>query len=111
MSKFVTKWFYASVGEYENVQSEGWFWNKKYKKVKEQTPRAANYEEFSKLLADTYNDLDKEGYDVVNVIPLALGASEPVHATMNNNGGKTYLGETGYSVTRGAIVVGRRREV
>lgn len=110
MGKFVTRWLYASVGDYENIVEEGWFWNKKRRVVKQASPRTANYDEFADGIAKIYNDLDFEGYDVVNIIPLAIGASESVHAKINASGQNTYLGETGFSVTRGAIVVGRKRD-
>lgn len=104
--KFKTIWFYAPVGKFENVVSEGWFWNKKYKKVKEDEPRTADYDAFSQSIEDAYNALDADGYEVDNIIPLSIGASEPKHAVYKN-GTTNYLGDVGFSVTRGAIVVGK----
>ncbi|MDQ1762410.1 hypothetical protein DAI43_18300 [Achromobacter xylosoxidans] len=109
MSKFITRWFYASVGHYDNVTTEGFFWNRKPKIEQVAEPKTANYEQFAEELAKIYNQFDEQGYDVVNVVPLAIGASEPVHAVMSG-GGRNYLGDTGFSVTRGAIVVGKRRD-
>ncbi|WP_081821696.1 hypothetical protein [Achromobacter sp. DH1f] len=109
MSKFITSWFYASVGKYKNVTTEGFFWNRKERVEEVAQPRTANYQEFADELAKIYNHFDAEGYDVVNVVPLAIGASEPVHAQLSG-GARNYLGDTGFSVTRGAVVVGKRRD-
>ncbi|AXA80686.1 hypothetical protein CE206_29405 (plasmid) [Achromobacter xylosoxidans] len=96
------------MGHYENVTTEGFFWNKKPKVEKVSQPRTADYQQFADHLANIYNNFDEQGYDVVNVIPLAIGATESVHAS--RGGQPNYLGETGFSVTRGAIVVGKRRD-
>ncbi|CAG74584.1 hypothetical protein ECA1678 [Pectobacterium atrosepticum SCRI1043] len=106
MKKFVTRWFYAGIGKYEDQVTEGYFWWKKTKSVELPTSRLADYDQFSKALEDTYNKLDEEGYEVVNILPLNLGTSEQNHAILSN-GNKKYLGDTGFSVTRGAIVVGK----
>lgn len=106
--KYATKWFYAPVGKYTDVETTGWFWNKKSKVVKKDAPRTADYQAFADSLEAVYNDLDAEGYDVHQVLPLEIGASEPIHAVLKNND-PTYLGEVGFSVTRGAIVVGKLR--
>lgn len=28
-TKFITQWFYSPIGKYNDVQTTGWFWNKK----------------------------------------------------------------------------------
>ena len=38
------------------------------------TQRNVNFDDFSNLLAQKYNELDAEGYDVVNVIPIGMGS-------------------------------------
>ncbi len=106
--QFTTRWFYAPVGKFEDVQTVGWPWNRKRKKTVEDSFRTADYEVFAQQLEDVYNALDVEGYDVHQVLPLAIGASEPNHAQLEN-GKLNYLGEVGFSVTRGAIVVGKLR--
>lgn len=107
--KFKTDWFYSSVGKFENVVTEGWF-SKKVKRVVTEQPRTADYDEFAEWLAKTYIQFDADGYDVINVIPLNIGASQPVNAVLKN-GEPNYLGEVGFSVTRGAIVVGKLKSV
>ena len=108
MQKFITRWFYASVGKYQDVKTVGWFWNKEDVKCEVDISRTADYDEFAQKLEDIYNELDELGYDVHQVLPLNIGATEPNHATLQN-GNPTYLGEIGFSVTRGAIVVGKLR--
>jgi uncharacterized protein (UPF0297 family) len=107
--KFKTTWFYAPVGYYEEVKTVGWLWNKKKVNVKNPAPQTADYDQFSEFLEKAYQSFDEDGYDVINVIPLALGASDSCYARLEN-GKSNYLGETGFSVTRGAIVVGKLRD-
>ncbi len=106
--KFITQWFYSPIGKYNDVQTTGWFWNKKTEVVKMDSPRTADYQNFADSIEKIYNAMDAEGYDVHQIIPLALGASEATHARLSN-GQQNYLGEVGFSVTRGAIVVGKLR--
>ncbi|PQV48596.1 hypothetical protein [Paraburkholderia sp. BL21I4N1] len=106
--KFVARYFYTASGKFEGETTEGWFWNKKKKKVQVPTERLADYDNFCQSVESIYNDLDSEGYDVVNIIPLAIGASEPNHAKLKD-GSSTYLGDAGFSVTRGAVIVGKLR--
>lgn len=107
--KFKTAWFYSPIAKLTEKQISGlWFW-KSIKTVVQDVPQAADYEHFCATLEKIYNQFDEDGYDVVNIIPLNLGTSEPNHAILKN-GDKTYLGDTGYSITRGTIVVGKRRD-
>lgn len=69
------------------------------------TERRVNFEEFSNSLEEKYNEYDAEGYDVVNVIPISMGQSE---SCTQRDG--TYVGDVGFSITRGAVVVGKKRE-
>lgn len=48
--------------------------------------------------------MDADGYDVINVIPIAAGYSE---CCAKSNG--DYVGDVGFSITRGAIIVGEKR--
>lgn len=56
-------------------------------------------------LAESYNKLDQAGYDVVNVVPVAIGTSDQCYQSNKN-----YVGDVGYSITRGAVVVGKLRQ-
>jgi hypothetical protein len=105
--KFITTWFYAPVGHFDDVATSGFFWNKKRTPVKTPSQRTADYDAFAKQLEEIYNQFDSDGYDVHEVLPLNIGATESVHSKI---GGKdNYVGETGFSVTRGAVVVGKLR--
>ncbi|EOX4464703.1 hypothetical protein ACJ5M5_004641 [Vibrio alginolyticus] len=106
--KFETTWFYASLETRKESKPSG-FLGLKRELVDTPEARVANLDEFSEQLENIYNEFDNRGYNVVNVVPISIGGSEPCHATMSN--GKTnYLGETGFSITRSAVVVGKRRD-
>ena len=62
--------------------------------------RRVDLDEYAELLEETYNKYDAEGYDVVNVVPITMGETE-----QNNNQVTASFG-----ITRGAIVVGKRRD-
>lgn len=108
MKKFATQWFYAPLETRKEFKPSG-FLGLSTKEVNVTEARLANLDKFSEELEAIYNGFDKEGYDVVNVVPISMGSSEPCHAKMQN-GGDTYLGDTGYSITRGAVVVGKKRD-
>ena len=105
--KFITTWFYAPVGNYEDVATSGFFWNKQTTTVKRPSNRTADYDAFAKQLEEIYNQFDSDGYDVHEVLPLNIGATESVHSKVQ--GRDNYVGEAGFSVTRGAVVVGKLR--
>ncbi len=100
MSKnYKTKWFRASLDTYK--KDVGWFRTK----IEEfYGNRSVNIEEYSSMLEDTYNEFDQEGYDVVNVVSISMGQSEPSLTSKNG-----YIGDKSFSIDRGAIVVGKRR--
>ncbi|KKA43634.1 hypothetical protein [Salinivibrio sp. KP-1] len=106
--KFETTWFYASLETRKEIKPSG-FLGLKSELIDTPEAKVANLDEFSEQLENIYNTFNDRGYDVVNVVPISMGGSEPCHAKMSN-GQKNYLGETGYSITRGAIVVGKRRD-
>lgn len=98
--KFKTKWFYAALGTCKVKSGLA-----TQKAQRQYTQRRVNFDAFATMLAEKYNEFDKEGYDVVNVVPIAMGQSE----TCQQHSG-AYVGDVGFSITRGAIVVGRRRD-
>ncbi|KTC21699.1 hypothetical protein AO391_26125 [Pseudomonas marginalis ICMP 9505] len=98
--KFITTWFYSPVDSEE--KAAGFFGNK-IKKVYD--PRSVNFDLFAQTLEETYNSFDDQGYDVVNIIPVAMGTSEQCKQSNGN-----YVGDVGFSLTRGAVVVGKRRD-
>ncbi len=108
LKKFETTWFYAGLEKRKEVQPSG-FLGLGSKVVDVTEAKLADLDEFSDQLEQIYNGFDENGYDVVNVVPISIGSPEPCHAKMSN-GNNTYLGDTGYSITRGAVVVGKRRD-
>lgn len=107
-NKFITTWFHCEADN-ETVKKKTGFLKKKEVEKKVYYKDSPNYDHYAEMLAKTYNDMDDHGYDVVNVVPINTGASEPYSGVLKN-GKKHYMGEKCYSVTRGAIVVGKRRE-
>lgn len=106
--KFETQWFYAALETRKEVRSSGFLGLKK-EVIDVHEAKVANLDQFSEQLELIYNGFDERGYDVVNVVPISIGSSESCYSTLNN-GSRNYLGETGYSITRGAVVVGKRRD-
>jgi len=98
--KFVTRWFRSSLDTYE--VDTGIIRTKLESRYNNTTVNAS---EFAAQLAATYNELDQEGYDVVNVVPLLIGSSDTSISRQGN-----YLGDVGFTPTRGAVVVGKKRE-
>jgi hypothetical protein len=98
--KFKTTWFYASLGKHD---VEKGFFSKTV--VKEVSQRHVDFEGYAQSLQNAYEQLDIEGYDVVNVVPISMGTSETCSQSNGN-----YVGDVGFSITRGAVVVGKRRE-
>tara|TARA_B100000767_G_scaffold270970_1_gene295680 strand:+ start:463 stop:774 length:312 start_codon:yes stop_codon:yes gene_type:complete len=98
--KYKTKWFRAALDTYK--KDVGWFRTK----IEEfYGNRSVNIEDYSARLEEAYNEFDNEGYDVVNVVSISMGESEPSISKQNN-----YLGDMSFSIDRGAIVVGKLRD-
>lgn len=97
--KFVATWFYAPLSTHS--KEEGLIFKEV---VKYSNNRLVDLDQFSHLIAEKYEELDENGYDVVNVIPIAMGQSENCTQSDGN-----YVGDVGFSITRGAVVVGKRR--
>lgn len=95
--KFISTWFYASLGTYK--KDTGLI---RTKLEEFHSQRSVNLDEYSTLLAEKYNEMDSLGYEVVNVIPISMGQSE--HC---NQAGGNYVGDVGFSITRGAVVIGK----
>lgn len=89
--KFTSAWFFAEFESYD----EG----------RKQSQRSVNYVDYTSRLQAIYESFDNEGYDVIQVVPVSGGTSEQC---ANRRG--DYLGDVGFSITRGAVVIGRRRE-
>ena len=97
--KYKTTWFRAPLDTYKKDVG---FIRKKIEEFYGQ--RSVNIEEYSSMLAKAYNEMDEDGYDVVNVVSISMGQSEPSITKQGN-----YLGDMAFSIDRGAIVVGKRR--
>lgn len=98
--KFVSAWFYAGLDS--STRPAGFFGTKTEKVYHE---RNADLNEYANLLRETYENFDSAGYDVVNVVPIAMGQSEQC----NRKNGE-FVGEVGFSITRGAVVIGKKRD-
>lgn len=104
--KFIATWFYAGHSRTKKEVRTGVLGlGRDY--VDDYKPLEIDLDEFAQLTAKAYNDFDKEGYDVVNLIPLNMPIHTPVHGT--RNGKEEYMGELGFATTKGAVVVGKRR--
>ncbi|MFS8371224.1 hypothetical protein [Acetobacter indonesiensis] len=98
---FVTTWFYSRVEVNKEIKT-GLLGG-----VREQHTanfRQVDIDDLSNKLEEAYNDYDRKGYDVVNVVPIQMGTSE----SCNQRNG-TYVGEAAFSITRGVIVVAKLR--
>ncbi len=97
--KFKTKWFWASLAKY--TVDEGFLLKTQAEK---ESQRRVDIGDYAQKLQDAYVQLDAEGYDVISVVPISAGTSES-----STNRGGAYLGDTGFSPTRGAVVVGKKQ--
>ena len=97
--KFISTWFYASM---ESTTRPAGLLGNKTETVYDQ--RSVDLNDYANSLRQTYESFDEQGYDVVNVVPISMALSE----ACTNNGG-AYVGDVGFSVTRGAVVVGKKR--
>ncbi|PSJ23588.1 hypothetical protein CVH10_01640 [Halomonas sp. ND22Bw] len=91
--RFVTSWFLAPLKQSDAPLRKGLA---RVTGGEAYDNSLVDMDEYADMLADQYNELDKEGYDVVNVVPIESG--QQVGATL------------GYSITQGAVVVGKRRD-
>ena len=69
--KFKTTWFYAALGNFDVKQ--GLIFKKT---VKEISNRNVDFDEYTQGVQNAYESFDAEGYDVINVIPIQIGATE-----------------------------------
>jgi len=105
-NKFISNWFYASLGKYE--VEKGLF---KKRTERHASERYVDFDEYSENLRKMYEDFDSEGYDIVSVVPIQMGQSEAsIGQTKELLSESNYLGDVGFSITRGAVVIGKKRE-
>lgn len=102
-NKFKTSWFWTSLGTVEG--QKGYLVKEKSNKI---TQRHIDLNEYAQKLQDVYEQLDAEGFDVVNVVPISMGTSEI--STHHSAGAGSVIGDVGFSITSGAVVVGKRRD-
>ncbi|MEM7017301.1 MAG: hypothetical protein AAF512_08170 [Pseudomonadota bacterium] len=91
--KFRTTWFYAPLGTYEEA---GLLRKKTY-----YTERRVDFDSYADALRQKYEEMDSGGYEVINVVPITMGQSESFSSESN----------TAFSITRGAVVVGKKRDI
>jgi len=97
--KFKEMWFRASLDKYK-YEKQKLFGKEEIEKYND---RVVDFQDFADRLCSVYEKMASEGYDEVNVVPIAMGESEP---NVRQNG--DYMGDVGFSITRGAIVVGKK---
>ena len=96
--KFIYQWFLSPLATYEKGVLVF--------TVTQENPRYADLNNYGQQLANIYADFDSRGYDVVNVIPVATGGSD---------NGTGYAGTMAlaysysFSITRGAMIIGKLR--
>lgn len=98
--KFVSRWFYAGLGKYE--VDTGIIRTKMEERTSQ---RHIDFDNYAEKLTKIYEELDSDGYDVINIVPISMGQSENC---IQSNG--NYVGDVGFSITRGAVVIGKKRE-
>ncbi|EHL2313896.1 hypothetical protein G841_04916 [Escherichia coli HVH 189 (4-3220125)] len=106
--KFISKYFYVPCASRKELESAGLLTTiglvePKVKVVYDRN--IPDIRQYAEQLTDCYNELDRDGYDVVNIVPVAIGSSDQCFQSNEN-----YVGDVGYSLTRGAVVVGKLRE-
>ena len=97
--KFKTTWFCSALNTYKKDVG---LITKKEKEFRSQ--RFVDFGDYADSLKKTYEELDAEGYEVINVVPISTGQSE---SCTQRGGG--YVGDVGFSITRGAVVVGQKK--
>lgn len=98
--KFVSRWFYAGLGKYE--VDTGIIRTKMEERTSQ---RYVDFDGYAEKLTKIYEELDSDGYDVINIVPISMGQSETCKQSNGN-----YVGDVGFSITRGAVVIGKKRE-
>ncbi|MEA1647836.1 hypothetical protein UAJ10_02225 [Nitrospirillum sp. BR 11164] len=98
--KFKSRWFFSGLGQ-GVVTKHGFFGAKN---VDAAAPYLPDFQSMADSLCEIISGFDEDGYDIHTVLPIQVGTSEP-SITKNNS----YLGDYSYSLTRGAIVIGKKR--
>ena len=105
MSKFKSMWFYASLGTYD--VEKGLFVKRKEKHHSE---RYVDFDEYAERLRNAYETFDSEGYEVINVTPINMGQSEQsIAKTKELFSQSNYVGDVGFSITRGAVLIAKKK--
>jgi hypothetical protein len=92
-SKFVYRWFRAGLGKYK--VDTGTF---RTKIEEHESNRYVDFDDFAKQLTKIYEELDSEGYELINVVPITMGQETSPTAGM----------PVAFSITRGAVVIGKK---
>lgn len=97
--KFISAWFYASM---ESTTRPTGLSGSKTETVYDK--KTVDLDNYADLLLETYETFDEQGYDVVNVVPISTALSEEC-----TQRGGAYVGDVAFSVTRGAVVIGKKK--
>lgn len=90
MDKYTNRWFYTSINEDD---------------------ASIDLSEYADELQGVYEELDEFGYDVIQVVPIQMPISLGSFKETGTFTPAEYIGEVGFSVTRGAVVIGKKRDV
>ena len=92
--KFKTTWFWSNLKTIENDSG-----NTLNQKSHDISLPDVDFDDFAKRLQNAYEELDTDGYDVVNVVPIIMKEPDDNNQSDDNVG----------SITRGAIVIGKKK--
>ena len=95
--KFLSAWFFAPL-ETEDVPG-----GLLSKPTTIANQRSVDFDVFANELEGVYEKMDEQGYDVIQVVPITMGQSEISEPV------KKHTQELGFSITRGAVIVGKLR--
>lgn len=92
--KFKTTWFWSNL---KTIESDlDYLLNQKSHCI---SLPSVDFDDFARCLQNAYEELDTDGYDVINVVPIIM--KEPVDTSQSD--------DTVGSITRGAIVIGKKK--
>lgn len=102
--KYRCAWVRAEMDTYEH-EKPGFLFSKTYET--RMYPRAADLADFTSRIQATCNEMDADGYEVISIMPVGVGVTEPVLLNKNPN---QQITEISHAVTRSAIITARRRD-
>jgi len=105
--KYSVRGFYVGLAAFEDVEHTT-FSSFGLTKPKDVTKYAAGHPDLDALvenLQDACNEYDDHGYDIETIIPLNIGSAD-----VYRNSSNVAVNTSSYSVTRGVLLVAKRRD-